>query len=98
MSYSFSVRATDKAEVKSQVALELDKVVSSQPVHAVDRDKAEDAIGSFVDLLRTDDTQEISLSVSGSCWEVEEGLNSVGLNISTSLVPKQAGKVTQPTS
>ena len=88
MSYSFSVRASDKAEVKSQVALELDKVVNSQPVHAADRDKAEEAVCSFVDLLRVDDTQDIQLSVSGSCWGVDEGLNSIGLNISTSLVPK----------
>lgn len=90
MSYSFNVRGATKAEVSEKVEAELTKVVVSQPVHTADRDQAEAAVNSMVGLLRDDDAQDISVTVSGSCWVVEGGLNSVGLNISASLAAKQS--------
>lgn len=90
MSYSFSIRAATKAEASDKVATELSNVVNSQPVHAADREQAEAAVNSILGLLRDDGDQDISLTVSGSCWSVDSGLNSVGLNINASLAPKQS--------
>jgi hypothetical protein len=98
MSYSFTVRAADKNEAVEKLSAEYDNIVNSQPVHSVDREQAQAAVEAFINLVREDEKQDILVSVSGSCWSVEQGLNSVGLNISTSLVPKAAGTVTQPLS
>ncbi|MDB5555449.1 MAG: hypothetical protein JWL86_5433 [Rhizobium sp.] len=67
MSYSFSVRGVSKADVKEKAKAELDKVVSSQPVHAADREQAQAAINQFVDVLPDPtDKQDVSVYVSGS--------------------------------
>lgn len=67
MSYSFNVRAADKADARAKVAAELDKVVASQPIHEIDRAQAEAAAEAFLSLLGEPGAQqEISVSVSGS--------------------------------
>ncbi|MGJ0508923.1 MAG: hypothetical protein ACR652_17705 [Methylocystis sp.] len=89
MSYSFTVRAASKAEANQKVADELANVVASQPVHEADRDQAQAAATAFIGLLRFDETQDISVSVNGSVWSVDGGLNSAGIGVSVSLVPKE---------
>jgi len=66
MSYSFNVRAASKAAALAAVSVELDKVVTQQPVHAADRAAAEAAAVAQVNLLVDDDTRDVSVSVSGS--------------------------------
>lgn len=89
MSYSFSVRAKSKTEASEKVAAELANVVSSQPVHAADRDQAQAAADAFIALLRDDETQDVFVGVSGSVWAVDGGCNSAGVNVNASLSPKQ---------
>lgn len=89
MSYSFSVRAADQQEAKTKIAVELAKVVQAQPVHAADRQCAQQAAESFVNLLHVDDAQDISVSVTGSCWAVEKGLRQASVSVSATLVPKE---------
>ena len=89
MSYSFNVRAATKDEVRKNVGAEMDKVVASQPVHAADAKLAHDTVSSFIDLLRDDDTQDISVSVHGSCGGVEAGLNSVSIGVTAALDPRK---------
>ena len=88
MSYSFSVRAATKAEAVQKVAEELAKVVIAQPVHEKDQANTQTAAESFIGLLRDDDSQDIAVSVSGSCWGNEGGLNSAGISIGVSLTAK----------
>jgi hypothetical protein len=72
MSYSFSARGATKQEAKDAAAAEFDKVVASQPIHAVDRAPALAAVGAFVDML-ADSPKAIYVSVSGSLgWQGED--------------------------
>jgi hypothetical protein len=65
MSYSFTVRAATKTEALAKVAAELDKVVSAQPDHSVDRDKALAAATAFVEVLADDADRDVVASVNG---------------------------------
>lgn len=89
MSYSFSFRAAAKDEAKQLVADKMDDVVSAQPIHEVDAKMAHDTTCSAIDLVRDDEAQDISVSVNGSVWGVEEGLNSVSVSVNVSLIAKE---------
>lgn len=54
MSYSFAISAASKAEAKASVAVEFDKVVASQPIHARDKAAALVNAGAVIDLLADD--------------------------------------------
>lgn len=94
MSYSFNVRAADKADACAKVAAELDKVVASQPIHQADRDPAQAAAEAFTALLgEPREGQEISVSVSGSASKWADGqqtetVTGAGVSISASLLAK----------
>ena len=94
MSYSFNVRAADKADACAKVTAELDKVVASQPIHEADRAQAQTAAEAFTALLgEPGENQEISVSVSGSISKWADGaqLQSVtgaGVSISASILTK----------
>ncbi len=66
MSYSFSVRASNKAEAKERVDAELAKVVESQAIHARDRAQAQHVAEAFIDLLVDDPERDIDVNVHGS--------------------------------
>jgi hypothetical protein len=91
MSYSFSVRAATKAEASLKVAAELATVVASQPVHAADQAAAQMTADSFILVVREDETQDIGVSVNGSLWGTDGGINQASVSISVSLVAKQPG-------
>lgn len=84
MSYSFSVRASSKAEAKDKIAAELDTVVTGQPVHAADRKAAQAAAEAFVDLLVDPvEGQLVNVSVSGSLgWRDPDGKEFTSSNVS----------------
>lgn len=66
MSYSFNVRAADKAAARAAIAAELDKVVDQQPIHAADRDQAEANAAAALDVIpEPGEGQDISVSVNG---------------------------------
>lgn len=91
MSYSFNCRGANAAELKTEVAAELDKVVEQQPIHAADRDVAEDAAGGLIDTVRyPDENEAIVANVNGSCWRDsdDENLSGVSLNVTISFAPK----------
>ena len=70
MSYSFGVIKPTKEEAIEAVAVELDKVVATQPIHALDRDQALAAAGAFVRMLPDDPAKDVNVSVSGSVsWQ-----------------------------
>lgn len=66
MSYSFIVRAADKAEAKRMIADELQKVVDVQPIHGVDRAQAQAVADAFIDILTDDDTKGVQVNMHGS--------------------------------
>ena len=94
MSYSFSIRPANKAELKSAISAELDKVVLQQPIHEIDRDTHEEAAGAMVDLVRDPyENEDMTASVAGSCWgDIADGkvkaLNGGSINVSVGFTPK----------
>lgn len=93
MSYSFIVRAADKADALRQVAAELAKVEEAQPIHAVDRAQAEAAAAAFIALLPDDDTKGVQVNVHGSVsWTGTDVSIIIGasVGVSASLMEKSA--------
>lgn len=84
MSYSFSAKAATKALVLVAIAAKLDEVVVAQPVHAVDRDQALASAKEMLSVVEDDPAREISVSVHGSVWKSEAGVQSVSLGVSVS--------------
>lgn len=66
MSYSFIVRAADKADALRQVEQELANVVASQPTHSLDQAQALGAAAAFIGVLPDDDSKGVQVNVHGS--------------------------------
>jgi hypothetical protein len=90
MSYSFHVQDGSKKGVGKLVAAELDKVVASQPVHAVDVKVAHDAAEASVALLVDPSEDEVvSVSVSGSIGGRADGeYTTANVSVSVAIRPK----------
>jgi hypothetical protein len=65
MSYSFGVRASNKAAAKEAVAAKFDEMAASQPIHARDRAAALANANAVIDLLADDDTKDVAVSCNG---------------------------------
>lgn len=65
MSYSFSVKASNKSAAKEAVAAKFDEVLAVQPIHQRDKDAALANVNSVIDLLADDLTRDVSVSVNG---------------------------------
>lgn len=94
MSYSFSVSGADANEAKAAIGKQFDQIVQQQPVHTVDRDAAQDAVDSFVDLAGPlTGSQRINVSAYGSVTvgpangdDATAPVTSLSVNISVSVV------------
>lgn len=97
MSYVFSVRAATAALAMAAVAAKFDEVVTSQPIHAADREQAQAAAEAFIGLVPLPEGREYTVSVSGSVGKVyfdgeygdDLGNASVSVNVST-VIPDAA--------
>lgn len=95
MSYSFSVKARNRAEATAAVAAELDKVVTSQPIHTVDKEQALAAATAFISLFVNHDSEKVLLvNVSGSLsWSggpyPDHDLTGANVSVSASLVKRE---------
>lgn len=79
MSYSFSVTAVSKIEAAAKVSEELDKIVTNQSVHAVDRQAVQNAAEAFISMLADPSENEaIAVSVSGYLSWRDEGVFTTG--------------------
>lgn len=65
MSYSFGIKAANKAAAKEAVAAKFDEIVGQQPIHARDRAAVLANANASIDLLADDDTKDIAVSCSG---------------------------------
>lgn len=96
MSYSFTVKATTKAEAKRAVTHELAKAVTGQRCHARDVPAAQAAAHAFVDALDEPREDQVVLvegngSLAGQ-WEPDLGMSSVHharMGLSAKLVAKK---------
>jgi hypothetical protein len=85
MSYSFSVKAATKAEVKEAVAKYFDdQVIAHQPVHARDRAAVLANANAVIDLLGDDETKDIHISCNGYVsWAVAGEQSEVPLTVAS---------------
>jgi hypothetical protein len=90
MSYSFNVLAPTKDEALVKVSEELTKIVVAQPVHRADQEAVQGAVAVFVDLLATDDTQDVGISVSGSIWKTDAGVRQASVGVNVGFAPRKA--------
>lgn len=95
MSYSFGVRGATKTDAIAKVAAELDKVVTSQPIHSTDRAQAQAAAEAFINVIPDDETKDVYVSVRGSVgWQgtldIDAVVTSASVNVSAALVAKEA--------
>lgn len=88
MSYSFSVQGATKAEAEQKVRDELVKVVEQQPVHKADCDQVFEAAASFIKLLADDPDRDVAVSMYGSIWQSDAGVQSANVNVSVSFSPR----------
>ena len=86
MSYSFTVVGDNKADAKSKVAAEMDKVVSQQETHAADKDQAIAAANAFIDILADVTDKKVRVSVNGSLlWSGEKKFTNANVGVSAYL-------------
>ena len=89
MSFSFNVRGATKAEVIEKVKQNLNAVVSQQPVHAEDQAHAQAAAEAFIGMVVENETKDILVSVNGSVWSSEAGIQQVGFGVNVHLADKE---------
>lgn len=97
MSYSFSVSAANAEDAKTELANQFDAVVAQQPIHSVDRDAAQAAVESMIDLVSPPSSaapspgQQLHVTVYGSVssrpatQDADAFTNGVSLNVSISI-------------
>lgn len=96
MSYSFSVKAPDKAAAKAAVEKEFERVVSFQPIHERDRAAAMANANAVIDLLVDDPNCHVSVSLSGYVsWRgtLKEGVPDESNTLSSASVAASAALV-----
>lgn len=71
MSYSFSIKAGNKADAIDAVVTQFDSIVIAQPTHEADKKAAIAAASAFIELLSEPKiNEEIRVSVNGSLgWD-----------------------------
>lgn len=90
MSYSFRVCEASKALALEKIEEELGKIVQAQPVHCGDQGTVLAAAKGLVNLLRQDDTRDVSADIFGSLWHPIAGAEQVSVNITVQLTKRTA--------
>lgn len=94
MSYSFTVKAMSKDDVKRELEVKFDEVIATQPVHAADKAQALAAAGAFIDLLKdVPEGHHVQVSLHGSLgWDGvdQKVFNGAGVGVSASIMLNQA--------
>lgn len=95
MSFSFGFRESTKERARTRVQLEMDNIVSAQPVHAKDKELALATFESYLSLISDDalkpEVTELQVSMSGSLsgrWSGGElpEVTSASLSVSVFIV------------
>lgn len=85
MSYSFQIRAANKAAAKAAVAAKFDQTAGTQACHARDKVQALAAADAFIDLLTDDESKDVSVTMSGSLsgqWQGSDVTSISSANLS----------------
>lgn len=92
MSFSFTITGKDKAAAKAAVAVEMDKVVAHQPMHARDRAAVQATADAFIDLLADDESKDVRVSCNGYLsWNGSGTFDPATAPVSSSSIGVNAG-------
>jgi hypothetical protein len=95
MSYSFQLRRPTKTQAKQAVAAKFIEIVHQQACHTRDMSQAIAAANAIIDLVRDDDTSDVSVIMNGSLcgrWEDSDmvAIESANVNVTAYLVARKA--------
>lgn len=88
MSYSFFVKAKSKQGLKEAAAVEIAKVVASQPAHAKDNLAIIKTSNAFIDCIEMPliDNESYTLSASGYLsWLADGGITQASITVGTGI-------------
>ncbi len=88
MTYSFTVRASTKEELKTEVALQFDLIRLKSPAHNTDYKQAIAAANLFIDMLEESNDMDLVASVYGNIngfWNGNGFTDLKGVNASISV-------------
>lgn len=91
MSYSFHIKAADKASAVEQVKSEFERIRTSQPAHDADAEQAIAACEAFLGVIHdpAGDGEEILLNVHGSISHMgERGVKVAQIGINAQVASK----------
>lgn len=81
MSYSFGAAKATKGDLIAAISDEIASVVAAQPVHATDAAQAIQAATSLLLLMEDDPARDIAVSMSGSIWKTDAGVQTLSLSV-----------------
>jgi hypothetical protein len=90
MTYSFNIKADNKANAVDQVRARMRDLAAKQPVHNKDQLHVVATVKTFIDMLQDDDERDVQVSVNGSIFVTESGVQQIAVSISTYLVQRVA--------
>lgn len=97
MTYSFGIKAENKAAAKEAVAAKFDEaVVGSQPIHARDRAAVLTNAHAAIGLLADDDTKDVAVSCGGYVSWSGEGAESRLTSVSISCTASHTARLLTP--
>lgn len=90
MSYSINVRKATKDDALAALREDLDKMAAAQPIHEKDKDIALATAEAMVELLMTDGTHDVLVSVNGYLgWATNNDIITADVHATASLVARQ---------
>lgn len=89
MSFSFSVRAADKAGAKARVAEEMAKVVAQQSTHSVDETQVRAVADAYVELLGDREGADVAVYVCGYISSGQDGVYAAKIEVVASLEKRE---------
>lgn len=88
MSYSFTTRKPNKAEALTAALEQLVSVVDAQPSHETDYPVVVQALAGAIQCLQDSKDHDVVIHMYGSIATMGEKVQSVGVSITASSLPK----------
>jgi hypothetical protein len=95
MSYSFTARAANRAELLESIREKMAAIAAAQPAHAIDQGAVVNASAELMSLLPTAPDQDMQMTAYGSIggnWtpggQTLDRVTSVGFSLTAALVPR----------
>lgn len=90
MSYSFNVKGASKSEAIDMVRAKMRDIAVQQPVHNKDQLHVVATAKTFIDMLEDDEAKDVQVSVNGSIYVQESGVQDIAVSVSAHLVQRTA--------